>query len=99
METMKESPTTCVASPGPGCSVSEYPLWAVMLGHIFEKSMKGPLGIPVHAPKEGPHGFIPLFFTREQAVAWAGGDEHIAELTPNPGLHRMAHGQEKESGI
>ncbi len=65
------------------CSVSEYPLWAVMLAHTFEKSMKGPLGIPVHAPKEGPHGFIPLFFTREQAVAWAGGDEHIAELTPN----------------
>ena len=27
---------------------------------------------------EGPHGFIPIFFTREQAVAWAGGDEHIA---------------------
>ena len=73
-----------------GCSVSEYPLWAVMLAHTFEKSMKGPLGIPVHAPKEGPHGFIPLFFTREQAVAWAGGDEHIAELTPNVKLRGAA---------
>ena len=67
----------------PACSVSEYPLWAVMLAHTFEKSLTGPMGLPVRAPAEGPHGFIPLFFTREQAVAWAGGDEQVAELTPN----------------
>ena len=81
----KSSTAQAVGRSGPaGYSVSEYPLWAVMLAHTFEKSMRGPLGIPVQAPKEGPHGFIPLFFTRDQAVAWAGGDEHVAELTPNP---------------
>ena len=81
---MKSKTTQAVGRSGrTGCSVSEYPLWAVMLAHTFEKSMKGPLGIPVHAPKEGPHGFIPLFFTREQAVEWAGGDGDIVELTPN----------------
>ena len=93
----KPGTAQAVGRSGPtGCSVSEYPLWAVMLAHIFEKSMKGPLGIPVHAPMEGPHGFIPLFFTREQAVAWAGGDEYVAELTPNPTEQGTHHRQAKE---
>ena len=37
-------------------------------------------GIEMAAPKEGPQHFIPVFDTREQAVAWAGTDEHVYEL-------------------
>lgn len=33
------------------------------------------------APKDGPHHFIPVFDTREQAVAWAANDEtHVYAL-------------------
>lgn len=33
------------------------------------------------APKEGPQHFIPVFDTREQAVAWSGNDEtHVYAL-------------------
>ena len=66
-----------------GCSVSEYPLWAVMFAHKFEKCMTGPMGMRVKVPSDGPQGFIPLFYTREQAVAWAGGEEQVVALTPN----------------
>jgi hypothetical protein len=32
-------------------------------------------------PEDGPHRFIPVFNTREQAVAWAGSDEHVYAMT------------------
>jgi len=37
-------------------------------------------GIEMAAPKEGPQHFIPVFDTREQAVAWAGTEEHVYAL-------------------
>jgi len=32
-------------------------------------------GIPVVPPPEGPHGFIPVFNTKEEAIAWDNGSE------------------------
>ena len=52
--------------------------WAVMKGYPW--SSVEAAGIPLQSPPEGPHRFIPIFDTREQAVAWAGSDEHVVEL-------------------
>ena len=93
----KISTAQAVGRSGPtGCSVSEYPLWAVMCSHTW-KEVSTSTGIPVHGPAEGPHGFIPLFFTRKQAVAWAGSDKHVRELTPNPAVeHRPTKTEDKQ---
>ena len=74
--------TLCAPSAPAGCSVSEYPMWAVMCAHKWS-SVTTAFGMPVHGPKEGPHGFIPLFFTREQAIAWAGEERYVVQLTQN----------------
>ncbi|MDP3069825.1 MAG: hypothetical protein Q8N18_06020 [Opitutaceae bacterium] len=37
-------------------------------------------GIAMQAPKEGPQRFIPVFDTREQAVAWARTEKHVYPL-------------------
>jgi len=41
-------------------------------------------GINLSAPTDdrSPQHFIPVFNTREQAVLWAGGDEHVMEVCP-----------------
>ena len=40
------------------------------------------IGYPITPPAEGPHRFIPMFYTREQAVAWCGGDDtHVAQMS------------------
>jgi len=41
-------------------------------------------GIPSGAPPEGPRYFRPIFKTREQAVAWAGSEEHVTEVVVLP---------------
>ena len=59
-------------------------LWAVMKAHSWGDVIAAS-GAVLEAPPEGPHRFIPVFDTREMAVAWAGSDEHIAKLSPiNP---------------
>lgn len=52
--------------------------WCVMKAHGWDGLTVA--GIPMQAPKEGPQRFIPVFDTREQAVAWAGTDEHVYAL-------------------
>ena len=64
-------------------------LWAVMKAHAWD-SITTAHGIPLMCPPEGPHRFIPVFTTREQAVAWAGSDEHVAMLMPNDRTERPA---------
>jgi len=53
-------------------------LWCVMKAHGWEnvECERGWL----RPPPEGPHKFIPVFNTREQAVAWAGSDDHVQPL-------------------
>jgi hypothetical protein len=57
-------------------------LWAVMLAYSWDAVTAG--GFRVAAPPGGPHRFIPLFETREQAVAWAGSEEHVMEVATMP---------------
>tara|TARA_R110000868_G_scaffold58139_2_gene179638 strand:- start:468 stop:692 length:225 start_codon:yes stop_codon:yes gene_type:complete len=49
--------------------------WAVMKAQPFSSLVVS--GYPLQSPTEGPHGFIPVFDTREQAVEWAGSDENV----------------------
>lgn len=53
-------------------------LWAVMKAHTWGSISAH--GFPLQCPPEGPHRFIPVFNTREQAVAWDGSDEHVAKV-------------------
>jgi hypothetical protein len=57
-------------------------LWAVMKAHAWN-SVTNAHGQPLVCPPDGPHRFIPVFNTREQAVAWDGSDEHVAMLMLN----------------
>jgi hypothetical protein len=56
--------------------------WAVM--SIQKWASINICGIPLSAPPEGPHYFCPIFKTREQAVAWAGSEEHVTEIVVLP---------------
>lgn len=56
--------------------------WTVMKAHDWG-IITTEHGFPLQCPEEGPHRFIPVFKTREQAIAWAGSDEHIAMLIMN----------------
>ena len=39
-------------------------------------------GYPLHAPKEGPHRFIPLFDSKEAALVWNDGiEDNIQKVT------------------
>ena len=69
---MKKKPT-----PEPKPTPSKR-LWAVMKAHSWDKLSV--LGHPLLSPAEGPQRFIPVFDTREQAVQWAGSDEHVVEM-------------------
>lgn len=55
-------------------------LWAVMKAQSWD-SLSVWNGLPLRAPKEGPHKFIPVFNTREQAVAFDESEEHVVMLT------------------
>lgn len=50
-----------------------FPMFAVMKALSFSSLSVGPYEL--HAPEEGPHRFIPVFLTREQAVKWNDGSE------------------------
>jgi len=65
-------------------------LWAVMKAHTWDSIEAA--GFPLRCPVEGPHRFIPVFNTREQAVAWAGSDEHVAMLMP---IEKLSDGGRK----
>ena len=54
------------------------PMWAVMKMHGWRDVVVN--GYPLSQPKEGPHGLIPVFKTREQAVEWAGSEENVRQL-------------------
>lgn len=61
------------------CSAS---MWAVMKAQSWASIEV--LGIPMRAPFDEPCGFIPLFETRKQAVAWDNGcEDHVVEAQPN----------------
>jgi hypothetical protein len=52
--------------------------WCVMKAYHWQNLSVA--GVPMTAPPEGPQRFIPVFDTREQAVAWAGTEEHVYTL-------------------
>lgn len=53
--------------------------WCVMKAHGWQNLSVA--GVAMAAPKEGPQRFIPVFDTREQAVAWSNNDEtHVYAL-------------------
>lgn len=62
--------------------ITEQSFWVVMKAHTWD-SVTTAHGVPLICPNEGPHRFIPVFNTREQAVAWAGSDEHVVKVTTN----------------
>ena len=82
----KQDDAPASLAPAP-CSA----LWAVMKAHAWD-SITTAHGIPLMCPPEGPHRFIPVFDTREQAVAWAGTDEHVAMLMRN--VHVVARAEQ-----
>jgi hypothetical protein len=53
-------------------------LWAVMRAHSWGSIAIN--GTSLVAPPEGPHRFIPVFETRNQAVTWHGSDSDVFEL-------------------
>lgn len=56
--------------------------WAVMKAYDFRAMSV--FGICLTAPKEGPHRFIPVFDTKEQAIAFEDGcKDHVYMLTIN----------------
>ncbi len=52
--------------------------WVVMKAHGWESLSVA--GIALQTPEEGPHRLIPVFNTYEQAVKWAGTDEHVRQV-------------------
>jgi len=78
-KTSKNKKTTAgrtAARVGSVAMVRRY--WCVMKAHGWANLSVA--GIEMAAPKEGPQHFIPVFDTREQAVAWAGTEEHVYAL-------------------
>jgi hypothetical protein len=61
-------------------------LWAVMKAYGFDTIMVD--GVPIQCPPDGPQRYIPVFNTREQAVAWAKSDEHVSPLLSSPEVKR-----------
>lgn len=54
-------------------------MWAVMKALTWDSI--DVQGHPLHAPKEGPHRFIPLFDSKEAALVWNDGiEDNIQEL-------------------
>jgi len=57
-------------------------LWAVL--KMLDWSSLSVAGMTLVPPHSGPIGFIPIFRTREQAVAWSNGkEENIRKITVN----------------
>ena len=57
-------------------------MWAVMQAGEVKVTVPGIGDIPTEANIGGPCCYIPLFKTREQAVAFAGSDRHVLEVKP-----------------
>jgi hypothetical protein len=55
--------------------------WAIMKAQSWSSMTIN--GIEVAAQPEGPHRFIPVFNTREQAVAWNGGEDNVVMMAAN----------------
>jgi hypothetical protein len=50
------------------------------------KAVKTENGILLTSPEEGPHRFIPVFNTREQAVKWNNdSDDDVYPIVPKKG--------------
>ena len=88
-QTDKSKQTNTAVSGAAPCSA----LWVVMKAQPWDALSVG-AGWPLRAPDEGPHRFLPVFNTREQAVKWAGGDDHVVMVVPNDKLTRC--GEETE---
>lgn len=52
-----------------------FPMWAVMKAHSFSGLVAN--GIPLKPSPGEPSHFIPLFASREKAVAWAKSPDHV----------------------
>jgi hypothetical protein len=50
-------------------------MWAVMVAKAWESITVN--GVPLKEPADGPTRFIPLFDTRDKAVAWHGSEDDI----------------------
>lgn len=48
-------------------------MWVVMKAYSWSSVTAG--GMPMMSPPEGPQRFMPVFESREQAVAWDNGCE------------------------
>ena len=55
-------------------------MWAVMNAFEVRVTVPGIGDIPTEANVGGPCCYMPLFWTREQAVAFAGSDRHVREV-------------------
>lgn len=57
--------------------------WAVMRAYDMS-TIVSKEGIELRWPQDGPCAFIPLFNTREKALAWAKSDSEVVSLTRQP---------------
>lgn len=53
-------------------------MWVVMRAHSWESLEVS--GLALRNPDNGHQRFIPVFNTKEQAVAWSGSDEFVHRL-------------------
>jgi len=53
--------------------------WAVMTAQQFT-DIKTEIGMPIQPPPEGPQRYIPVFDTKQQAVAWNGSERGVKEV-------------------
>lgn len=58
---------------------SKKTLWCVMKSHNWS-SITVFTNMPLVSPSGGPHGFIPVFNTRKEAIEWDGSEEYVREL-------------------
>lgn len=75
-EKKKTNASRTAKSVGSGTQVRRF--WCVMKAHGWQNLSVA--GIAMKPPAEGPQHFIPVFDTREQAVAWSGTEEHVYAL-------------------
>lgn len=59
--------------------MSKQRFYAVMKAMAFT-SLQTENGIGCRTPSEGPQRFIPVFDTREQAIAFADGDHSLVSI-------------------
>jgi hypothetical protein len=68
----KKKPTTDpTTDPTPEASAQI--MWVVMTAYLWSNVTVN--GMPMRSPADGPQRFMPVFESREQAVAWNNGCE------------------------